>query len=140
MARRETFQCTVITPERRVLDCEARFVAFPAHDGELGVLVNRAPLVCKLGIGLLRVETANGRHVMMVDEGFAQVVDNRLTILTESTAQADDLDVAEVEQLRVEARAMRIPDEAGYRARSKAIQRAQVQLRLVRTEGSKDKA
>lgn len=140
MARRETFQCTVITPERQVLDCEARFVAFPAHDGELGVLVNRAPLVCKLGIGLLRIETANDRHLLMVDEGFAQIVDNRLTILTESTAHAEDLDAAKVEQSRVEARAMRIPDEAGYRARSKAIQRAQVQLRLVRTEASKEKA
>jgi len=140
MARRETFQCTVITPERQVLDCEAKFVAFPAHDGEFGVLVNRAPLVCKLGIGLLRIETANDRHVMMVDEGFAQVVDNQLTILTESTAHAEDLDAAVVEQSRVEARAMRVPDEAGYRARSKAIQRAQVQLRLVRTEGSKEKA
>ena len=140
MARRETFQCTVITPERQVLDCEAKFVAFPAHDGELGVLVNRAPLVCKLGIGLLRIETANDRHVMMVDEGFAQVVDNRLTILTESTAHAEDLDAAVVEQSRVEARAMHVPDEAGYRARSKAIQRAQVQLKLVRTEGPKERA
>ena len=92
MSATDTFEGSVITPERKVLECQARFAAFPAHDGEMGILSHRAPLVCKLGIGILRVEATGsdvsdgqqaeprpGRHVLFVDGGFAQVVENTLT-------------------------------------------------------------
>ena len=127
-----SFQCTVITPERKVLECDATFVAFPAHDGEMGVLTRRAPLVCKLGIGALRVETADEKHLMFIDGGFAQVVHNRLTILTEQARTPEDLDAATAEQALVEARAMKISDEASFTARDNAIQRAKVQIKLAR--------
>jgi F-type H+-transporting ATPase subunit epsilon len=132
MAKTDTFSCTVITPERKVLECDARFVAFPAHDGEMGVLRQRAPLVCKLGIGPLRVETPSEKHLFFIDEGFAQVVDNRLTILTEQARAANDIDAAAAQSAMVEARAMKITDPAAGAARGKAIQRAQVQLKLSR--------
>ena len=127
-----SFQCTVITPERKVLECDATFVAFPAHDGEMGVLTRRAPLVCMLGIGALRVETADEKHLMFIDGGFAQVVHNRLTILTEQARIPEDLDAATAEQALVEARAMKITDEASFTARDNAIQRAKVQIKLAR--------
>ena len=44
-----TFHCSVITPERAVLETEATFVAFPAWDGEVGILHDRAPLLFKMG-------------------------------------------------------------------------------------------
>ncbi len=124
------FQCSVITPERKALQCDATFVAFPAHDGEMGVLTHRAPLVCKLGIGALRIETAEEKYVMFIDGGFAQVVDNRLTLLTEQARKPEDLDAAAAGEALVEARAMKITDETSFAARDKAIKRAQVQLKL----------
>ena len=81
MAKSDTFQCSVVTPERTMVECAATFVAFPAHDGEMGVLFNRSPLLCKLGVGRLRIEAPTENHTMYIDGGFAQVVDNRLTIL-----------------------------------------------------------
>ncbi|MGB2985163.1 MAG: F0F1 ATP synthase subunit epsilon [Phycisphaerae bacterium] len=150
-----TFQCSVITPERKVLECDATFVSFPAHDGEMGVLTRRAPLVCKLGIGLLRVETLDpnrdregaasaregpyrGREgaakakqrVLFIDGGFAQVLHNRLTILTEQTREATDLDAGAAKQALVEARAIKITDDASYTVRSNAMKRARIQLKL----------
>ncbi len=143
MATPDTFECNVITPEEKVLECQATFVAFPAHDGEMGVLRKRAPLVCKLGIGTLRIETpapnsdlkgAGGAqsHVFFIDEGFAQVFENRLTILTEQARKVDDLDAKSAEAAMVEARAIKITDQASYTKRTKAIQRAQVQLKLAK--------
>ena len=125
-----TFQFSVITPERKVLECEAQFVAFPAHDGEMGVLSRRAPLVCKLGIGTMRVESPDAKHVFFVDQGFAQVVDNQLTILTEQARKPDELDARVAQGALVEARAMKIDDETSYTARSNAVRRAEVQLKL----------
>lgn len=135
MPKTDTFQCSVITPERAVLECDASFVAFPAHDGEMGVLSRRAPLICKMGIGILRIQTPSEKHVLFVDGGFAQVAVNSLTILTEQARKADDLDVGTAEQSLVEARAVRITDDASFDARSKAIRRAQVQLKLTKHGG-----
>ena len=70
----DTFHCSIVTPERAVLDCEARSVVFPAWDGEIGVLRNRAPLLCRLGIGVLKAATDDGETVLFVDGGFAQMV------------------------------------------------------------------
>ena len=33
MAESKGFECSVVTPERVVIECRARFVALPAHDG-----------------------------------------------------------------------------------------------------------
>jgi F-type H+-transporting ATPase subunit epsilon len=98
----------------------------------MGVLTHRAPLVCKLGIGTLRVEAPEETHVMFIDGGFAQVVRNRLTILTEQARNPEDLDAAAAEHALAEARAMKITDEASLAARDAAIKRAKVQLKLVR--------
>ena len=86
----DTFHVSVITPERAVLETEATFVAFPAWDGEVGILRNRAPLLYKLGKGELRVQSPQGNHKLRVEGGFAQMVDNRLTILTEQAREAGE--------------------------------------------------
>jgi F-type H+-transporting ATPase subunit epsilon len=130
MTSTNTFQCAVITPERKVLDTAATFVAFPAHDGEMGVLTRRAPLVCKLGIGVLRIETPAEKHAMFIDGGFAQVLDDRLTILTQQARKTSELNAVAAEQAVVEARAMKITDDASSTARANALQRARIQLKL----------
>ena len=127
-----TFHCSVITPERAVLECDAKFVAFPAHDGELGVLTGRAPLVCRMGIGALRVEADDANHTLFVAGGFAQVVGNKLTLLTGQAMATDELDRGSAQQAMVEARAMSIPDDDAYTARQEAMKRAQVQLRMAK--------
>ncbi len=132
MAKADTFHCSVVTPEKAVLECDAKFVAFPAHDGEMGVLVNRAPLVCKLGIGGLRVETAEAKHLLFIDGGFAQVVENRLTILTEQAKKPDEIDRPAAEKALVEARAMPITDDDSWTARSNANRRAEMQIKLAK--------
>ena len=135
MAKSETFQCSVITPERIVLDTPATFVAFPAHDGEVGILPHRAPLVYKLGIGRLRVEAENQKHFFYIDGGFAQMAGNRLTILTEQAKKASEIQPAAAEKALAEARAMSGTDAKAYESRQQAIRRAKAQLKLA---GSKD--
>lgn len=88
----DTFHLSVITPEHAVLETEATFVVFPAWDGEVGVLRNRAPLLHKLGAGELRVTSPEGDRRLYVEGGFAQMVDNRLTILTEQAREATETD------------------------------------------------
>jgi len=130
MARTDTFLCSVITPEQAVLEANATFVAFPAHDGEVGILRDRAPLLFKMGIGVLRVETPEGNHRFFVDGGFAQMVDNRLTLLTEQAKRPEEIDRAAAERALTAARALPMVSDSEFAARQKAVQRAQVQIKL----------
>ncbi len=131
MASSKTFLCSVVTPERAVLECEATFVALPAHDGEIGILYNRAPLLCRLGIGRLRVETASEKHVLFVAGGFAEMVANRLTILTEEAIYPELLVREEVEKSLTEALEMETFDEVSLLAQQRSVERARVQMKLL---------
>jgi len=98
MAGHKTFHCQLITPEAAMVDVHADQVVFTAHDGEVGILLNRAPLLCKLGVGELRVTTEQGTQRFYVDGGFAHVIGNEVTILTERALAAEDIDSAEARQ------------------------------------------
>ncbi len=89
MAQSKNIALTVITPERQVLDVQADAVVIPAHDGELGVLRDRAALMCELGIGQLRYTQASQTRRLFIDGGFAQVFDNHVTVLTSQALPAE---------------------------------------------------
>lgn len=135
MAKASTFSVSVVTPEGAVLDCEATAAVFPAFDGEVGILPNHAPLLAKVGIGVLRVTTSGETKRLFVDGGFAQVVDNRLSLLTEQARPLEDLDPSAVEGLFEKAREITGFDDASVEARDAAYARARVQRRLARSQG-----
>lgn len=126
-----TFHLTVVTPERSVLDTEVKFVALPAHDGEIGIMRNRAPLLVRLAPGALRADTDGGPRTLFIDGGFAEMADNRLTVLTEAAMQPEELDAEAISEAFDEARALRIPDAAAFAARQRALKRARVQRKLL---------
>ena len=128
MAKQNTFQCSVVTPERQVLECNAQFVAFAAHDGEMGVLIDRAPMVCRLGIGVARFETNNEVKRLYIDGGFAQMVGNRLTLLTRQAREVEDISRTDAQKALTDAQAMPTLSDAEFDARQSAVKRAQVQL------------
>ena len=129
MAKSDTFHCSVVTPEAAVLETEASFVAFPAHDGEVGVLHDRAPLLFQLGSGMMRVRTENGEQKLFVSGGFAQMVDNRLTILTEEALEPSKIDREAARADLAKAKEMAATNEIAAASKQKAIDRARGILR-----------
>ena len=84
----QPFHCTVVTPEAEVYDGEVTYANLPAHDGQIGVMHQRAAMVVALGKGRLDLELANGSHQKYdLEGGFAQMVNNKLTPLTEKAAE-----------------------------------------------------
>ncbi len=127
-----SFHCSVVTPERVVLETEARFVALPAHDGEVGILPGRAPLLVALGVGRLRVQSADGEQVLLVDGGFAEMSGTKLTILTEGARRPEELDLGEAEQEFEDARELPMLTDAEFEARQRALARARAARKLAR--------
>ena len=125
------FRVSVVTPEREVLAADARFVALPAYDGEMGILPRRAPLLAQLGSGKLRVEEVGGaERVLFVSGGFAQMVDERLTVLTEEAVEVSAIAPAAAEEGLVTARALPATSDEAWRKRQRAYDRARALARL----------
>lgn len=80
----KAFRAAVVTPESMIIETEVTSVKFPAHDGLVGILIHRAPLLTKLGSGKLTLVTTNeGEKAYQIRGGYAQMKDNVLTILTD---------------------------------------------------------
>lgn len=128
-----TFKVSVVTPEREVLALEARFVAFPSFDGEMGVLAHRAPLLARLGAGPLRIEGADGvKRELFVAGGFAQMVGDQLTLLTPEALAPTEV-TAEVAKRSLE-RSRELPNatDGEHERRQRALDRARALARAAR--------
>ena len=120
-----SFQCTVVTPEEQSFDQTVTQAILPAHDGQIGILTDRAPLLVKLGQGPLRLDLASGgRQLFYIEGGVAQMKDNRLTILTNEALRPEDItrEIARAEL--AEATARRITDQKSFEDRQRRLARA----------------
>jgi F-type H+-transporting ATPase subunit epsilon len=73
----------VYTPERTLAEGDVREVTAPAVDGEIGVLPDHAALVTALAPGVLSYRGDGGVVRMQIDGGFAEVLDNVVTVLAD---------------------------------------------------------
>lgn len=132
MARTGVLSLTVITPEQQVLETSAEAVVVPAHDGELGVLNGRAPLMCELGIGQLRYTSGGKTRRLFIDGGFAQVFENRVTVLTNRSLPEEQVTREVIQQAE---KAAAVPPGKGAEARDQHDREVQ-RLRVFRALSS----
>ena len=119
------FHVVIVTPEQQVLDETVTQAILPAHDGEIGILTGRAPLLVKLGQGRLQLDVAGGqKRRMYVEGGIAQMKDNNLTVLTQVAVPAEEINVETARAEYAEATAQRITDQKSFDDRQRRLQRA----------------
>jgi F-type H+-transporting ATPase subunit epsilon len=93
--------CRVIEPERVLYDGEADLVVARIADGDIGVMVDHAPVVSMVEIGAVRITQDDQRYVFATSDGFFKVSENLVQILVEEATPPDEIDVSEAES-RVE--------------------------------------
>lgn len=136
-----TLSCKLITPDGVLADKPLQYASIPAHDGQFGVLPGRAPIVAKLGLGLLTLKTSERQEeVYLVEDGFVQVSNNVIRILASSAKLPADLDEQDAKAELAEAEARRVPkdhpDPVAEQDRiTRQMERARLQLRLIRDRG-----
>jgi F-type H+-transporting ATPase subunit epsilon len=99
-AGRQLF-CRIITPEQMIFDDEVDLVITRIADGEIGVLVDHAPVVSTVEIGDVRIQQGEEWSIYATSDGFFKVSENLVQILVEEAVPAGEIDVAEAEN-RVE--------------------------------------
>ena len=127
------FQCVIVTPEQQAFDERITQAIVPAHDGQIGILTDRAPLLVKLGIGPLHLDLAAGqRRTLFIEGGIAQMKDNRLTIVTNEAIEPSAIDAETARAEFAEATAQRVTDQKSHDDRQRRLQRARVMQELAR--------
>merc|ERR1712157_153837 len=87
----------VITPDRVVWDASADELILPSSTGQLGILSEHAPLLTALDIGVVRLKTGGNWTSIVLMEGFAEVENNKVTILCNGAEEAASIDVVKTQ-------------------------------------------
>ncbi len=96
----EGLRLEIVTPDSIVVSADVDYVGACGIDGQLGLMPQHAPLVSALKVGEVYFRQGNSTTWVFVSGGFAQISDNKVTLLVESAELASDIDVARAERAR----------------------------------------
>ena len=83
----------VITPDKIIWDAPAEEVLLPSSTGQLGILKNHIPLLTALDIGVMRIKLSSGETWIFLGGGFAEIENNRITILSNDAEEKTSIDL-----------------------------------------------
>ena len=101
----EGLRLEIVTPDKVVLQADVDYVGAPGVDGEFGVLAGHIPLLAALSIGGMYYKQGTQTHWAFVSGGFAEVADNKVTILAVAAELAEQIDVSRAQQAYERAKA-----------------------------------
>ena len=133
-----SFQVVIVTPEQQVLDETVTQAIIPAHDGQIGILTDRAPLLVKLGQGPLKLDLASGQgrgsgsRLFYVEGGIAQMKDNNLTVVTQMAVPAEEISAETARAEQAEATAQVATDEKAKEDRTRRLNRARLMQEMAK--------
>jgi F-type H+-transporting ATPase subunit epsilon len=93
----------ILTPEKVAFSDSIDVVAAPGSLGEFGILPGHAALATTLEIGEVVIKKDNREYCLAISGGFAEVGDDKVTILAETAELAQDIDLKRAENAKAQA-------------------------------------
>lgn len=127
----------VVTPTRLVLDEEVDEVAAVGELGQFGVLPNHIDFLSTLVPGELSYRQGPRRENLAVAGGYAEVLNNVMTVLATAAEFPPEIDVTRAERAKDQAEktlASLSYEDKNYKAVEVALQRALVRLQVAGRE------
>ncbi len=93
----------IVTPEKLIFDEEVTQVNVSTEQGILGILPNHANLMAKLEPGELVIKKGGKVDTLAVGDGFLQITNNTLTVMTDLAVSEGDIDERAVEEAKKRA-------------------------------------
>ena len=87
-----TLHLEVVTPEKVLVSQEVDMVVAPGTEGEFGILPEHINFLSGIVPGELRYSYQEKKEHMAVTTGFADVSDNKVSILVDSAEKAHEID------------------------------------------------
>ena len=131
----EKFTLRIITPDRVFFeDDTVEMVEFNTTEGEIGILRGHIPLTVIVKPGVLKITMGSQDKYAALHAGFAEILQNQVTILAEIIEWPEEIDVARAEAAMERAQA-RIQEKASgtdmMRAET-ALLRAMARINLIK--------
>jgi F-type H+-transporting ATPase subunit epsilon len=100
-----TLKLDIVTPTAVTFSGEVEMVTLPAAEGEMGVYPQHVPLMTQLVPGELVVRQQGQDLYLAVGDGFVEVTNDHVAVLTDMAIPADQIDEAKAEEARRRAEA-----------------------------------
>lgn len=99
-----TFYLKVISSDKVFYEGKCKQVILPTPDGLKGVLAHHENMVMAIADGELRLETPEGEWITAaVSRGFAEIINNRVSVLVNTAERPEDIDVKRAEEAKERA-------------------------------------
>lgn len=124
----------IVTPEKLLVDEEVSQVNVSTEQGQLGILPNHTNLMAKLEPGELVIKKGGKIDTLAVGDGFLQMANNTLTVMTDLAVNEEDIDERAVEEAKKRAEQaleQKLSDEE-YAETLAVLEKSLVQLRIKR--------
>jgi F-type H+-transporting ATPase subunit epsilon len=125
----------VVTPDRQVLSVEVDEITAPGALGYFGVLPGHTPFLTTLGMGEVGYRIGDQWHYLAITWGYAEVLPNKVTLLTQTAEMAEEVDLERAERAKRRAEE-RLHEwtaagvEIDYERAAGALQRALIRLQV----------
>ncbi len=93
----------IATPERVMLEEEVDMIEAPGSLGEFGVLPGHVAFLTTLRHGEIRLLADGRTRFVATSGGFAEVVDNKVTLLLDTAEFGEEIDLARAQRAREKA-------------------------------------
>ena len=99
-----TFNLDVVTPTRDLEEMVVSYVRCPGLDGSFGIMANHQDGIFSLDIGEIMIKTKSETKYLSTSGGFAEIVNDGVSILVETVESASDIDIPRAEAALQRAR------------------------------------
>lgn len=123
----------LVTPSRLLLDEEVDEVTAPGALGQFGVLPNHITFLTLLETGEMSYKQGSRRYHLAVTGGYAEVLENIMTVLADAAEYAEEIDVERSRSAKETAEkkmAELDPEHEDFPAAEASLRRAIVRLEV----------
>jgi F-type H+-transporting ATPase subunit epsilon len=126
----------VVTPDNVQVSQEVDMVVAPGSEGEFGVLPGHIHFLTSIIPGELRFTHGNKVEYLAVSNGFAEVSNDRVSVLVDTAEKANDIDVERAQKAmeRAKERLSKSRDSADidFLRAEAALKRAIIRLKVTK--------
>lgn len=123
----------IITPDRLFYEGKASMVEFNTSEGEIGVLFGHIPLTVVVAPGILTITEESGTKIAALHSGFAEILQDSVTIMAEIIEWPDEIDKSRAEEAkeRAEERLRSKTPETDIARAETALKRALARINVI---------
>lgn len=133
-----TFGLNIIASDKDFYHGRGKSIVLPAKDGELTILAHHADMMVAVVPGNLRFQTEDDVwHTAVVGGGFAQIINNRVTVLADSIEKPEEIDVKRAKEAkeRAEEQLRQKQSLQEYYVSKHSLARAMARMKAARDRG-----